>query len=166
MNTKEGISCYRSAFVSVWWVGWVCAMLCVVVCACSEHLKRLITLFTPQETDRSSFGLKVPVCFNWTLDYVACSDSLLKPPAQMKQSFIYTQNKGTAWPCFLAQCSHLHSFHYAYPPSQCLTKLCKERFKERLERFSHFSNAALYPAVNIIKQIFAMKIRTIMVWIA
>ncbi len=51
-------------------VAWL-SFFCVCVCVLFSASERLITLFTV--ADRSSFSLKVPVYFSWTLDYPAYS---------------------------------------------------------------------------------------------
>lgn len=101
---------------------------CVTVCWWSAHLKRPIT----------------PIHCGWDRQVLIHTESshlcrlnswlsrllwwsLLKLPVQMKQSFIYAQNKGTAWCCLLADCSHRRSCHRRLSSFT----IPRERFEER-----------------------------------
>lgn len=135
---KCGLLC--SVFVCVWipkrkWgfievcscecvIVWLCQCYAVCACSwCSAHLKRLITLFSLAETDRSSFSVKVPVHFSWTLDYPAHSNRVYWS-CQPKWSYHLFMRRTKALPGagFWQTVSISIAATTVYPASQCLTE--------------------------------------------
>lgn len=103
---------------------WLCP--CCAVCACSQrsaHLKRLITLFSLAETDRSSFRVKVPVYFSWTLDYPAHSDRVYwSCQPKWSNHLFMCRTKALPGAVFWQTVSISIAATTVYPASQCLVK--------------------------------------------